>query len=289
MAKKKITATPEELRESFGLTMNYISATAMEAKERTERAYCEVADPNFYLAPVDKLEEEFLDQYKDDLLVEFYGAIFSTAIRRQYDLQKEEGKNPSARTIAEDLLNGSLFGQLLPLAQEDIDKNISRDFVHAAMEQTKEKVFKEETRQTRRRKILFEQKHFGYVDAGLWDDMLPYLKQASFLTIDNLIRLVIYRETGFILKDYNHIPELNEYLKKKYLPSKQTIFETGLQKLLADMDAKLATIETDVSNDLYWGADFLWGEVVKANHKARKEFLKISDTRREKYQHDRNQ
>ena len=142
----KITATPDEFRESFGFTMNNITANAEEAKKRTELAYRELADKNFYLCPTDKLEEEFHETYRNDLLVEFYGSMFATAIRTQLDLQMKEGKNPSAKNIAEDLLAGSLLGKVLPFADEDIEKNFTDTIVSRAMEETKEKIFRDETR-----------------------------------------------------------------------------------------------------------------------------------------------
>lgn len=283
MTRKKITVDEEVLRKSFGLDLNTIVANKVEASERCARAYLEESNPEFYLCEDDKLEEKFSDQYRNDLLVEFFGSLLATAIKTQYDLQKKEGKNPSVEQIVKDLLEGSLFGQVLPLCQKDISDNFSDSFVSSEMREVKEKIFKKETTSISTTKILFEQKHFAHVETELWQNFSPYLKEATFLTQDNLIRLIIYRETGFELGDHKNLKELNEYISKNFLPSKNTVFRVGLKKLLEEIEALCKKKKIKADQKSVVGAEYLWDCVQKANKKSGREFIIISSTRQDKF------
>lgn len=269
------TVDMDSLRGSLALDYEAMYPSLFESVYRTRKNYSEIADENFLNADEKTLQTEWFPKYKDSLQLEMIGALVATAIRTQLDILHEQGKNYEGIEIAEDLFKGSLFGQAFDASIDDIKRLLSDVFIQTEMEDTQKKIIKAEARKVPLEKLSFEAQHFANVDQEQWQEFLPYMKEATFMTRNDLIRLVMYRETKFKLHHKEEIPALIEYLQKNNLPNKANSFRIGFNNLLNEIKEK--------SSNPNKGAWFLFEEVRNVNEECGESLIEISKLRISKF------
>lgn len=270
---KSITVDVNTLRSNLALDYQGLYPCMFEAISRTRRNYNEFFEMEFLDADEETLKEVWVPRYRDSILLEMIGALLSTAIRIQIDNFAKDGERVDAIEVAQNILKGSVFGQAFDASVDDINSLISDVVVETEMDETRERITKSETQKKSLVKISFEHAHFANIDSEDWHEFRPYLMEASFMTRNDLVRLIVYRECQFKLHHKEEIPELNNFLRSNNLPNKANVFRIGFTKLYDEIKRK----------NLNSGAWVMLDEMTRINKECGELLFDISPTRLAKF------
>ena len=272
------TVSVRDLMESLHMNKEHIAGSFFKAVLRTRQEYIDANDDAFFNCEEAVFEETYLRKYRDDLIAELTGTMVTEAIRNQLNLWASQNASHNAMEIATELLDKSIFGEAFQESYDILYDLLSDETVKRELYFTRDQARGWSNHNIDVEAFMLEDTRFENVNKSDWEKIKDSVSHAHFLSKNDLIRMIIFRETGFPLTSREYAADFELFMEENGLPLKINIMRNGIRSLAASIE--------EYVNAGGYGATYLLKEAQRINTEAGCNLVEINPNGMAEYTKD---